>query len=134
MTIKQSDFPLNDKGEEAFAVITTGGVEYPFWRIMTGWGAVVAGQDYLILNMDDKEEVEQKPGFHASYVLYTNRVLTEDEWLDVIGQMHFDGYKAVLFHVNWNTGSEFEFEHPLNFSGRHCLTYQGNLSQGVVKQ
>lgn len=133
-TKENKDFPVNEQGENAFLVVNTGGVDYPFWRIMDGWGGAVADRSYLVMHVDDEPGVVKVAGHKANWVLYTDRELTYDEWFHVVGQMHFNGHSSVVIRVNWNTGSEFEFESVLNPNGKHCLTYQGNMSQGVVKQ
>ncbi|AGX01780.1 hypothetical protein CF95_gp058 [Erwinia phage PhiEaH1] len=129
-------FPVDDQGVEAHLIVTTAGIVFPFWSVTQGWGDVIAGGEYLLLAIDNKDvpEANRVPGKFPTMVLYTNRPLDLTHWALIAAQCRHDDHTPTVIRVLWNTGEELQYEHVLKPDGKRTLTYKGNISSGVATQ
>ena len=130
------DFPVDDQGREPHLIVNTQGMTFPFWSVKTGWGDLVAGGEYLMLAIDNKDVPEENriPGKFPTMVLYTNRPLDPAHWVLIAAQCQHGGRTPTVIRVLWNTGEELQYEHILKPNGKLTFTYKGNVSSGVAAQ
>ena len=106
MTIKQSDFPLNDKGVPACLLLDIAGREIPFWMVEGGFEGLVGGMSFLLVT---DPTVTDCPGFKGTYALVPEEELSVDEWYSAAMTLTENGNNTGPIHCTFNTGQEFGY-------------------------